>query len=111
MNPRLHARRHALPWLVAGMLGSGAASAQAQTPPAPNARALAATCAACHGTDGKAIAGSGMVALAGLPKEQVVAQLRAFRDGSRPSTVMQQIAKGYSDVQIDAVAAYFASVR
>ena len=111
MNPRTHARRQTLPWLVAGMLGSGAASVLAQTPPVPNARALAATCSACHGTEGKAVAGSGMVALAGLPKEHVAAQLRAFRDGSRTSTVMQQIAKGYSEPQIDAIAAYFAAIR
>jgi len=33
--------------------------------------------------------------------------VRAFRDGARPSTVMQQIAKGYSEQQIDLIADYF----
>ena len=105
------ARLHRLAWIAAGLLAAGVAPAAAQTAPVPNGRALAATCSACHGTDGKAVAGSGMVALAGLPKEQVAAQLRAFRDGSRASTVMQQIAKGYSEAQIDAIAAYFAASR
>ncbi|MEO6409649.1 MAG: c-type cytochrome [Burkholderiaceae bacterium] len=111
MNIHTLARRRRLAWLAAGLLAAGNSPVGAQTAPASNGRALAATCSACHGTDGKALAGSGMVALARLPKEQVTAQLRAFRDGSRPSTVMQQIAKGYSEAQIDAIAAYFATVR
>ena len=86
-----------------------AGAAVAQSASALDARALAATCAACHGTDGKAVAGNPMVPLAGLPKEVVVAQMRAFRDGSRQATVMHQIAKGYTEAQIEAIAAYFAA--
>jgi cytochrome c553 len=37
--------------------------------------------------------------------------MRAFRDGSRPATVMHQIAKGYTDAQIDAMAAWFAAQK
>jgi cytochrome c553 len=33
--------------------------------------------------------------------------MRAFRDGARPATVMHQIARGYSDQQIDLMADYF----
>ena len=77
--------------------------------PAPT-RSLAATCAACHGTDGRAAEGQAMPALAGLARERIAAELRAFREGSRPGTVMPQIAKAYSDQQIDALAAYFAGV-
>ena len=72
----------------------------------PAARGLAATCAACHGTDGRSTARE-MVALAGLPREHIASQMRAFRDGTRPATVMHQIAKGYSDQQIDLMADYF----
>jgi cytochrome c553 len=72
-------------------------------------RALAATCANCHGTDGRAVAGAAMVALAGRPKADIVTPLRAFRDGTRPATVMHQLVKGYTDEQIDAIAGYFAS--
>ena len=73
------------------------------------ARGLAATCANCHGTDGKAVAGQPMASLAGLPEAHIVEQMKAFRDGKRPATVMHQIAKGYSDEQIAALAAYFAA--
>jgi cytochrome c553 len=83
------------------------AAQPARTPPT---RSLAATCAACHGTDGRAVEGQAMPALAGLARERIAAELRAFREGSRPGTVMPQIAKGYSDPQIDALAAYFAGV-
>jgi len=51
-----------------------------------------------------------MPALAGLARERIAAELRAFREGSRAGTVMPQIAKGYSDAQIDALAAYFSGV-
>ena len=76
----------------------------------PAARGLAATCAACHGTDGRS-ATKEVAGLAGLPKEHIASQMRAFRDGARPATVMHQIAKGYTDAQIDALAAWFSSQK
>ena len=75
-----------------------------------SARNLAAPCAICHGADGRA-ATNDVVPLAGLPREHIASQLRAFRDGQRPATVMHQIAKGYSDAQIDALAAWFAALK
>jgi len=74
-----------------------------------NGRNLAAGCAICHGTQGKPAPGAPLVPLAGLPREHIVSQMRAFRDGQRPATVMHQIAKGYSDAQIEAMAAWFAA--
>ena len=77
-----------------------------------NGRNLAAACAICHGTDGRpARADSPLIPLAGLPRDHIATQLRAFRDGKRPATVMHQIAKGYSDPQIDALAAWFAAQK
>ena len=73
-------------------------------------RNLAAGCAVCHGTDGRAVT-KDVIPLAGLPKEHIATQMKAFRDGSRPATVMHQIAKGYSDAQIDALAAWFAAQK
>lgn len=75
-----------------------------------DARTLAAACATCHGTDGRAVT-KDVVSLAGLPREHIASQMRAFRDGSRPATVMHQIAKGYTDPQIDALAAWFAAQK
>jgi sulfide dehydrogenase cytochrome subunit len=73
-------------------------------------RNLAAACAICHGTDGRAVT-KDVIPLAGLPRDHIATQMRAFRDGKRPATVMHQIAKGYSDPQIDALAAWFAAQK
>ncbi|MBL0419949.1 c-type cytochrome [Ramlibacter sp. AW1] len=72
---------------------------------------LAATCANCHGTQGRAAAASPLPTLAGMPREQMLAQLKAFKDGSRPATVMHQLAKGYSDAQLEQIAGYFAAQK
>ena len=73
-------------------------------------RNLAAACAICHGTDGRAVT-KDLIPLAGLPRDHIATQMRDFRDGKRPATVMHQIAKGYTDPQIDALAAWFASQK
>ena len=74
-------------------------------------RALAATCAQCHGTDGRAVEGQVLVRLAGRPKADTLTQLLAFRSGQRPATVMHQITRGYSPEQLDAVATYCAAQK
>ena len=48
-----------------------------------------------------------MPSLAGQQKTYIVEQMRAFRDGKRPATIMHQIAKGYTDQQIELVAEFF----
>ncbi len=68
-------------------------------------RRLYAACAACHGTNG-AGQGDALPLLAGQPRNQLVASMRAFKDGSRPSTVMQQIAKGFNNVEIEQIAEF-----
>ena len=95
---------------VVSLVGAATASAQAADAPTLHVRTLAASCAACHGTDGAAVPGATMVALAGYPKDALIAQMKAFRDGSRPATVMHQIARGYDDRQIEALAGYFAAL-
>jgi sulfide dehydrogenase cytochrome subunit len=74
-------------------------------------RTLAANCAQCHGTDGHAAAGSPLPSLAGRSRDELLAQLRGFKAGTRPSTIMQQLAKGYSDAQLEQLAAYFAAQK
>ena len=73
-------------------------------------RNMASACAICHGTDGRT-ASKDVVPLAGLPAQHIASQMRAFRDGQRPATVMHQIAKGYTDQQIDAMASWFAAQK
>ncbi len=74
-------------------------------------RALAANCAHCHGTDGQALAGEAMPALAGQPRDRLLEQLLAFRSGQRPATVMHQISRGYTPQQLDDLATYFAGQK
>ncbi len=89
------------------LLGSPAFS----QPTSLEIRALAATCANCHGTNGHAVSGSAVVSIAGLKQDYISQQMKAFKTGQRPATVMHQLAKGYTDEQIEQLAAYFASQR
>ena len=72
------------------------------------ARNLAAVCANCHGTNGHA-RGDLIKPLAGVPAERIVTAMAGYRSGALPATVMHQIAKGFSDDQIKAIAAYYAA--
>jgi cytochrome subunit of sulfide dehydrogenase len=82
--------------------------AHAQVDPA-HVRSWAASCAACHGTDGRAQ--PGMESLAGANKDDMVKKMLDFKAGRKPATLMHQLAKGYSDEQIVAIASYFASQK
>jgi cytochrome c553 len=91
---------------------SGAAlapSAPAQGADPNLGRDLAAACATCHGTNGASQ--QGMPNLAGRERAYLVQQMLDFKTGKRSATVMHQIAKGYTDEQIDALAAYFSEQR
>ena len=107
--------RTTLAWLAAALLVATPAMAQQPAPPefAPSnlspsgVRALAANCAACHGTNGKAASGSSVPGLAGQPKEAFVTAMAQFKEGKRQATLMHQIAKGYTDAEIAALADYF----
>jgi cytochrome subunit of sulfide dehydrogenase len=92
--------------LTAAMLALPSAQAQDT-----NARNLASACAICHGTEGRPAPNAPVIPLAGLPADHIATQMRAFRDGKRPATVMHQIAKGYNDPQIDAIAAWYAAQK
>ena len=87
-------------------LVSGAAHGQQAVDPNVGAGAsLASNCANCHGTLGNAQ--GAMPSLAGQQKTHIVEQMRAFRDGKRPATVMHQLAKGYTDQQIELIAEFY----
>ena len=78
----------------------------------PNlARNLAATCANCHGTNGNAVKGSGLDSLAGVPTDKTLQKLADFKSGDKPASIMHQIAKGYTDAQLDLIATYFAAQK
>lgn len=98
-------------WIAPALLLLLATSAHAQGQDALYARSLAANCAACHGTDGRTVGGAGIPGLAGMPAAYIAAQLRAFKAGTRPATVMTQLSKGFSDAQIDQLAGYFSAQK
>ena len=83
----------------------------AQDARALQVQSLAATCANCHGTNGRAVEGASVPGLAGMPAAYITEQMKAFKAGTRPATVMHQLAKGFSDAQIDTIAAYFAAQK
>ena len=70
-------------------------------------RNLAATCANCHGTNGRAQ--GDVTALAGMPAERMLATLSAYRAGTLPATIMHQIVKGYTEPQLQLIAGFFAA--
>ncbi len=91
--------------LVAGAMGVAFSAQAADT----RARFMAANCSYCHGTDGRS---SGAIpSLAGLEAKYFVDQMKAFRDGSRPATVMAKHANGYTDAEYEAMAKYFAAIK
>lgn len=97
--------------LLAAAGGTSAASTGDAAPSAISVSArLAATCAACHGTAGET-KGSTLPRLAGQSQQALSANLQAFKTGKRSSTIMTQIAKGYTDEQIEQLAAYFAAQK
>lgn len=93
--------------LTAAALIAMSGLVQAQVDPL-QARSWAASCAACHGTNGNAQ--SGMATLAGIPKEVTIKKMLDYKEGRMAgATIMHQLAKGYSDEQIAAIAGYFAA--
>ena len=98
---------------LAGMALASAAAiafpAQAQGSDPNAGRNLAAACANCHGTNGASV--QGMPYLAGQQKSYLAERMQEFKAGKRPATIMHQIAKGYTDEQIEALAAYFSAQK
>lgn len=93
--------------VIAVLPVSGLALAQGQDPNL--ARNIAASCNGCHGTNG--VSQGGMPTLAGQSKADLVRKMQDFKSGKTPATIMQQLAKGYTDEQIDLAAGWFAAQK
>jgi cytochrome c553 len=86
-----------------GMASIAAAVASAEPP------AGAAACSGCHPASPRVA--SPVPRLTGVDQAAIVRALREFRSGQRPATVMDRIAKGFTDDEIQALAAWFATQK
>jgi len=75
-----------------------------------SAMMLANTCAGCHGTGGASM-GPAIPSIGGLEEEYFVEVMNAYKSGDRAATIMDRIAKGYSDSEIEAMASYYSGVK
>src|SRR6185437_15250721 len=90
--------------LIALLAWSSAAGAQSIEPPAG-----AVACSGCHPAN--AGVDTTVPRLAGRNADEITAAMRHFRAGDRASTVMGRIAKGFSDAEIQAIAAWYAAQK
>jgi cytochrome subunit of sulfide dehydrogenase len=70
---------------------------------------LATACFSCHGVDGKSV--GEIPPIAGKTAAQMSTALKAFKSDQVMGTIMNRLAKGYSDAEIDALATYYANLR
>jgi len=94
---------------IAGAIGLLLFSATSHAEVDTHARNLAASCAACHGTNG--YNEEGMPVLAGMDKALFVNQMKDFKSGARPATVMHHHAKGYTDEEFEKLGDFFAAQK
>ena len=71
---------------------------------------LARTCNNCHGVGGVSV-GASMPSIGGLPKGYLRTVMKEWKYDERSGITMPRIVKGFSDDEIDALAAYFAKQR
>lgn len=75
----------------------------------PSGPMLAQACAGCHGQNG---AGQGPVPdLRGIDRAAFVRAWEEFRANERPATIMNRIARGYTEAEVAALADYFATLQ
>ena len=85
------------------------AAATAVAQDGPSGQAMVQTCYVCHGPEGRSA--EAVPALMRGQKEFVVRQMIEFKADRRPATIMNRIAKSYSDAEIAAIADYLATVK
>lgn len=89
---------------------AGPVWAQKPVPPADFQTSVwAASCMACHGTDGRA-EGTGLT-IGGRPSQELYRLMLEFKSGQRKATIMHQHAKGYSDDELKRISEYFSKLK
>lgn len=90
---------------LAGMLAIGAAEAAEPAAHRPDVERLAHACAGCHGTYGHSQAPT--PSIAGKSEDEFLAAMRDFKSGQRVSSVMNRIARAYTEEDFVALAQFF----
>lgn len=88
---------------VAAMLLAGSTAFAADAPPG------AAGCSGCHASNPRVE--TPVPPLNGRPAADIANEMAAFRTGTRKGTIMDRIAKGFSDEEIQAIATWYASQK
>jgi sulfide dehydrogenase cytochrome subunit len=92
---------------LSAYLSAGPVLADSHRPGGAKGSTIGYTCMGCHGDSGM---GSGKIPrLAGLPAAVIAGKMLAYKSDAQAETVMNRIAKGYSDEEIQAVAGFFAA--
>ena len=89
---------------VIGITSIAAAIVASAEPPAG-----AAACSGCHPSSARA--SSPVARIAGRDRAEIVKAMHEFRSGERAATVMDRIAKGFDDAEIEAIATWFAQQK
>ena len=89
---------------VIGLVSIAAAAVVSAEPPAG-----AAACSGCHPSSPRV--NSPVVRLAGRDRAEIIKAMQEFRSGARAGTVMDRIAKGFTDAEIQAIAAWYAAQK
>jgi cytochrome c553 len=87
-----------------GVMSIAAVAVASAQPPAG-----AAACTGCHPASTRVT--SPVPRLAGIDRDAIVTAMQDFRAGRRPATVMDRIARGFTDDEIQAIAAWYAAQR
>jgi cytochrome c553 len=120
MNPQTFVNRFILVSAVVGAILAGYVVAHAQTAVDPKLGAQvvaegtakgAIACARCHGYDGASDGSGAFPALAGQSALYLAHQLQHYASGNRQNAIMQSIAKGLSEEEINDVSRYYANSK
>jgi cytochrome c553 len=84
-------------------LAGASAAAAAEAPPG------ASSCSGCHVAS--AAVQTPVPRLVGRPAAEIVLAMQAFRAGQRQPSVMDRIAKGFSESEIASIAAWYAAQK
>lgn len=95
--------------LAAGLIVGFFTHAKAEVTP-KSAEVMATTCFGCHGSEGKSANKNGY-SIAGKPAKVLEMDLRSYKEDKKKGTIMNRIAKGYSDEEITAIAQYISTLK